>query len=439
MMRFNSVVINVFAFYVLISTTAQAAEWKLEPSVSLRTLYNDNVSMRTEEDIPVSSTGYSIDPQIRFAAEEQSLWDLSLSTRGKLTRYKDRPDADSDNVYVNFDSGRQTERMMLRLSASFTRNTNFDDEYDTESPDAGLLDDKSESDTILVSPSVSWSMSESSYVTLRLNSTDVKYDEVSTFSQSDYVTDNSILNITWDVAQNHRLGFTGSYADYANQEARYFYDQTVFQLDYTYTLNQVSNFKISVGARNTDILRKNILTGCDAYASNDLTTSLGVVPIENFPSGTCPLSSTFITIFRVFEDVEETDDGTTFDISYASDSESSGHKFSLGMNVSPSGISGAQIERNVSYKFIKSNTEKFTTNLLVDISETEALSNVYSSNDRVRYRIEPSFSYKLNRDWGVSFKYSYIAQNISDSDQDSISNSIYINLSLNWPKLATTY
>ncbi|MFK5984502.1 MAG: hypothetical protein QM479_03605, partial [Pseudomonadota bacterium] len=105
----------------------------------------------------------------------------------------------------------------------------------------------------------------------------------------------------------------------------------------------------------------------------------------------------------------------------------------------PSSFGSAQEQRSFTYQFNIKNTERFTTHLILNATETETVSGVDSSNDRTRYRIEPSVTYKLTKNWNLSFRYRYIEQNLSDSNEDSTSNAIFVNLFLHWPKLVTTY
>ena len=399
-MFFKSLILNVLIISVLAVGAAQSAEWKLEPSVSVSTQYNDNVGMRTEANNPVSSTGYTLDPKINIVAEEQYLWNMSLSTRAKFTRYQDIQNSDSNNIYMNLSSGWQTERAMLRLNAGYTRNTNFDDDYDTESPLAGLIDDKTERETVSFSPSIRWNLSQTSIVIFSITTTDISYDEVASTSFRDYTNDSASFQAYWQVLEKHTLGYTVSYSEQETPDYNYSSDTTVLNLDYTYNINQNSDLKVSLGGRRLISLQENSL---------------------------------------FFGDLKSEDNGITYSLSYSNQTERASNSFNASRNVVSSSTGSIQEQRSVNYKFSLKNTEKFTSNLLLDGSEALTIGAGDSSNDRTRYRVEPSIYYKLNRDWALSFKYSYINQTITDTDEDSTSNAVYINLSLNWPKLATTY
>jgi len=425
----------------VISTAAlKAAEWRAEPSVYLSAQYNDNVRMLAEDNNPLASPAYTLDPRIIFSGEEQYLWDLSVDARGKVTRFQDIEDADSDNVFFEFDGGKQTERSDWRLKTSFERNSNFDTDFDTESPDAGLLNDHTERKAATVSPSVSWSMSESSEISFNLISTDVSYDEVIDPRLKNYDTDSFSFNAFWRITQSHQLGFTSSYIEYESPAANFSYDQTILQLDYSYTINQVSSISLSVGGRRLN----SVTTVHVACVGNGVSVPIDDPFLEDLlVNGFCP--ETFddiggvIPITPVLEDQASEEDGTVVSFSYSSNTELASHNASVGRTVLPSSFGGAQEVRNASYQFNIKNTERLSTKFILDASETQTISGVDSSNDRTRYRVEPSISYKLNKNWNLSFSYKYIDQNLTNSNEDSVSNAVFVNLFLHWPKLATTY
>jgi len=428
--KISLVLLCVSVFFTV--SVLNAAEWKSEPGVSLKGQYNDNVRMRADENNPQASTGYTLEPRIKFAGEELRLWDMSVDTRAKITRFQDIEDGDSENLFFNFDGGRQTELTDWRLNANYSRNTNFDTDFDTSNPDVGL-GDRTERTNISIAPSVRWNSSETSQMRFSLNAAQVTYDEVTNLNYRDY--DNSSLNFNafWRLAENHQLGFTSSYTDYESPDANFSYNQTVLQMDYTYTINPLSSIAISFGGRNLDSLSTDVVTSCiidDSIGGGVLT------PVN----GQCP-DSPLIT--PVIEDVSNQDTGTVTNITYSSKSELTSHRFTGSRTISPSSFGGASELRSVTYQFSVNNTERFTTKLLLDAYDSSTVSGTPSSsrNDRTQYRIEPSISYRLTENWNLQFLYRHINQDYINraTGGESTSNAIYINLYLHWPKLVTTY
>lgn len=184
-----------FACGAVAVSNLHAAEWKSEPSLSMSAQYNDNVRLLPDSSDPESSTGYMVEPRIAFKVEEQHLWDMSLDARGRISRNQDVEDADSDSFFFVFDTKRQTELTDWKLNASFRRNSNFDTDFETQNKDSGvLLDDHTEEKISSVSPSVVWNMSETSQLSLLLNTTDVVYDELTNVDYENYDYDSIQLS-----------------------------------------------------------------------------------------------------------------------------------------------------------------------------------------------------------------------------------------------------
>lgn len=406
---------------MLYTSSLCAAEWKAEPSVGVRTQYNDNITLRSEDNNPQSSTGYTIDPRIKFTGVEQQLWDLSLDARGKLTRFQDIEDTDSNNVFIALGAGYNTERFKWRLNANLDRNTSLDTDFDTASPDAGLFDDRTERTTVSIAPSLRWNSGETSVMIFSVESTNVSFDKVLSSNLVDFENDKVSFQAYWGVSDNHSLGFTTSYTEQESPDTGFSSDTTVLNLDYTYTQSQSSTWKISLGGRQLNSLRKNgEFLGCDPESIFDGPTS-------------CAFG------LPILGDLESQDNGVVVNVAYSHDSERSSQRFNTYQNVVSSSTGGVQEQQNVSYSLDFRNTERFTTRLNLSGSRSETISGVDSSIDVVSYRLEPSVSYRLDKNWKLSFLYRHIQQNRIDSDVDSTSNAVNVNLYLHWPKLATTY
>jgi len=398
-----NILVCILAICLLSSGVSSAAEWKSEPSLFLKGQYNDNVRMRTDE-LKEASTGFTLEPRLKFAGEELQRWDMAVDTRAKITRFQDIEDGDSENLFFDFNGGRQTELTDWRLGANYSKNTNFDTDFDTSNPDAGI-GDRTERTTASISPSVRWNTSETSQIRFNLNSTQVTYGKVTSRNYTDY--DNNSLSFVayWMLAENHQLGFTSSYSEYDSPDANFSYDLAILQFDYTYNINPTSDLSLSLGGRRLDSLRT--------------------------------------VVIPVIEDISNQESGTVVNLSYSSQSETASHRFSGGRTISPSSFGGAQEVRSVTYQFSIKNTERFITKLLLDGSEASTVNGTASSflNDRTQYRIEPSVTYRLSKNWNLQFLYRYIAQDYTNSlvDRDATSNAVYINLYLHWPKFVTTY
>ena len=418
---------------MLFVMSTQAAEWKIEPGFVTTMQYNDNVKMSPDLGSAESSTGYTLEPRAKFSANEKGLWQLSLDASGKVTRFQDVEDSDSDNIFLAFGSARQTERSQWRLDASYKRNTNLDTDFETETPDSGLLlDDSTERNTAMIRPSVAWGVSENTQIELSLKASDVTFDEKTSQSYADFNDDSADFSVKWQAYKNHRFGVTSSYTEHETPSLNYSYEQLVVELDYRYSISESSEITLSYGKRTLESLRTDVVVACD--------TGLSVLPPVNGQcEETLSLGLFALQITPITQDISVENDGIVTNLSYVSSTETVSHNLNGGRSVIPSSSGGAQEVRSASYRLKIKNTERFTTSLFLSATDSETISGISSSTDRTRYRAGASLGYKLNKDWSLSFSYRHIEHNIESSDEDSSSNSIFVNLHLLWPKLATTY
>lgn len=414
------------------SGSVYAAEWNLTPSLISRVQYNDNPRLYPDSLDPQGSKVYTLNPRLSMSGEEFNRWDASLDINAKLTRYADIDNADNNNVFVALDSGTKTELTEWRLAARLEENTNFDSDFDTRTPDAGLfLDDKTVRNTLSVTPSAQWMLGETSILKFNIGRTDVSFDETSSTNYSDYTYDNLQLSYNWLFSENHRIGLTGAYSEFDSPQSDFSYDQTVLSLDYTYTINETSNVSMSVGSRSLDSLAEDVTVACEA---NGIEVPVGEVS----NTGECPVYP-FLEVITIKDDITQKNDGTVVNLAYSNQYQLSSFKLDMSRSVIPSSFGSAQEEKRVGLFVNRALTERLNTDIKFSASETRTLEGRSTINDRDRMQLSASMIYKLSRDINLILRYTYVEQTLLTTDQDSSSNALMINLFMGWPRLATTY
>ena len=437
-MSFKLPFIRVCALFVCMCAVflpnVNAAEWKAEPTVFLKAQYNDNIRMQPDI-LKEGTTGYTVEPRIKFAGEELNLWDMSVDTRAKISRYQDVSDADSDNLFFRFNGGRQTDLTDWRLGAVYSQNTNIDTDFDTSNGDAGI-GDRTIRNTMSVTPSILWNISEVLQFRFNLSLSQISYDEVRNLKYRDYVNNDLSFVANWVLAENHRFGFTSSYTEYDSPDANFSYEQAVLQMDYTYKINPTSDLSFSLGGRQLNSLRVTVL--CDAQVATYLS------PPEGCPdSVTDKITGTVYPVTTVIENATNQDTGTVTNITYINSSETMTHRFTGGRTISPSSFGGASEILSATYQVSMKYTERLTAKLILDAYSSTTVSGTATSKfyDREQYRLEPSVSYRVSKNWNLQFLYRRINQNYINrlNNADRVSNIVYVNLFLHWPKLVSTY
>lgn len=421
-------VVSLVCLALATINVVNAAEWKIEPSLTTRVQYNDNPRLFPDDIEPDGSPVYSLNPRLALKADEFNQWDALLDMSAKLTRYQDVEDADNNNIFLALDSGTKTELTEWRLAAKLEENTNFDTDFDTKTPDAGLLlDDKTLRKTLSVTPSLQWSLSETSLINFSLNHSDVSFDEVRQTNLVDYEYDTAQFSYSTLLIENHRLGLTGSYSEFDSPENKFSYDQTVLSVDYTYTINESSNIALSVGNRSIKSLIKDVIVACEVQGQ--------ILPTID---GECP-PNPFFQVNTVLEDIAQKNDGSVVNMSYSYLYEAGLFRIDGGRSVIPSSFGAAQEEISANLLFRYKSTERLSSEIKLGVSETEALSGVSLLSDRKRLQLDTGVTYRIAREMNLNLLYRYISQDITVTGQESTSNAILVNFVIRWNRLATTY
>jgi predicted porin len=274
-------------------------------------------------------------------------------------------------------------------------------------------------------------LSETSLLNFSIGHTDVSFDETSNDNYSDYTYDNLQLSYTWLFSENHRIGLTGTYSEFDSPESDFSYDQTVLSLDYTYTINETSNISMSVGSRQLDSLAEDVTVGCEVEGFVD------PVPLDP-NTGECPIPS-FFGPTPIIEDITQKNDGTVVNLAYSNQYQRSSFRLDMSRSVIPSSFGSAQEEKRAELFANHALTERLNSDIKFSASETRTLDGGNSINDRDRMQLSMSLVYKLSKDTNLSLLYNYVEQTLIETEQDSASNALMINLYMGWPRLATTY
>lgn len=407
----------VFANLVLwlLPVAASAAEYSAEPALYLGGQYNDNVRLApvNQED----SSGYTVEPHLRLKAEEQ-IWNVNLDSRYRLVRYSAVDRADSDNAFVNLGSQYKTELQTFNLSGKYERNTTVDTVFDTQLPESGLTTDNVERKTKSVSPSWSWLFAEGWYLNVNLNKTRIQYDKTNISGLNDYETQSGGVGINWQLSETNLLGMYISKLNYDSKLSNFKFEQPSLQFSYINQLSESTKLTFSAGRWKMASTVTNYLIDCNAFI---------------FRNGNLECVS------PVYGDKDYNDRGNLMSLKYESKTETGTWNVDLKRTINPSGYGTAQQEDRLTYQLHHRFLERHSLNLILDDRKTVTVQGANNSQDRRLYRIQPSWGYKLTKNWNLIVRYTYLKQHMLERNADSESNAIYVTLSMNWPRLVSSY
>lgn len=216
--RGGAVVMAVGALILVAAGTARAAEWIVEPSIAVESLYDDNLDLTIDDTESVS--GYLILPRLQVKANTE-VSKTALDGYVAYTDYGDSDVEDKSEVATYLTSERQTsERGTLGLRGEYRRDTLF--ERTDFGPGTGNIRDVDiglSRDTEvrrhfwMLEPSWNWLLSERSAVRFGYRHTDSRYTNATGTDLVDYteqgvsttysrsLTDRSDVNVTVNAAR----------------------------------------------------------------------------------------------------------------------------------------------------------------------------------------------------------------------------------------------
>lgn len=179
--------------------TAAAADWSVDPKVTLRAETDDNHRMTELPGQEISVSGGRLDSQLAIrAATPRSTF--RLIPRVQATLYPDDEDEETDNYYLRTGWDYRGERSEISLDADYSMRTILGRYFPgTATPEDGELGEpgrgevtgrstgKTDEERFGVAPAVAFELTERTSLALKAGYSDVQFDEEVTDDREDYV------------------------------------------------------------------------------------------------------------------------------------------------------------------------------------------------------------------------------------------------------------
>ena len=150
------------------SAAAVAAEWSVEPSVSAREEYNDNIRFTNAPHPGVWQT--TLSPKVKFSSKTE-VSEVSGSAQMNFNRYANEHDLDRNDRMFSVLGSLTSERDVWGMNASY----NQDSTSESERLTTGVVQSRTQRSVTGLSPSWSRALTEKSSVRLDYNYQGVKY------------------------------------------------------------------------------------------------------------------------------------------------------------------------------------------------------------------------------------------------------------------------
>ncbi|MGB5260824.1 MAG: outer membrane beta-barrel protein [Gammaproteobacteria bacterium] len=388
----NRLLVSTIALMAPLSL--QAAEWSMEPKISLRTGYNDNIRLTS---FPHDSVWEAaLTPSVKFAVAKE-LSGLSGDARVSVRRFtggsgnESSDTLDREDYHLGTDAWYNTQRDSLRANLDFTRDSTLDSELD----ETGNVVELATRERFTLGPSWTRVLTELTRLELTYQYSNVDF--------SDDPGPQNLVNYDFHVASASLLRqFTpriqgtlaAGYSSY-RPESNFDSDTLSLQVGLSNNFSETLVGSFLVGLRQT---------------TSDSSQPIGTEDDTNSPVYSASLTRTL---------------------------ENGSFGASLSRSTTPGGdgelLDSTRLVLTGEYKL----TETVRTSLRAQYAENETIVNRIgiqpSKNTEDFFRVTPKIHWRWAREWSLTGEYQY-ARDDNVNNQKATRNAVYLTLSYLPPK-----
>jgi len=394
----------------LAADSCRGAEWSFEPSVSLRSEYNDNIQLTPDPHPTV--WGMMLSPDVKFSLATETLTvtgGLNLS----FNRYLNQPQLNIDNYDLSLRSRYKAERDSLQLDFDAIRDSTLVSELAT----TGVVLAYAPRNLLTVTPSWSRALTEATSISASYRYTNVRYQHTSGTNLTDYQDQSASLGMQSIVDEGKVLNLAAYYDRYETPSPQTRQNTYGVHGGYDHAFSETLRGTFLVGWRRTQSTVSSQVLICDGPIvvgiCNGTVTETTAVQKQN-TSG--------FTLNAVLEKRSETDTVTG----------------RLSQEIYPSGAGSLVQTQRVGINWAKQWSPTLTSNVDAAAYQTDYIGGVVTSSNSRYYSLNSSLSWRLS-EWGkLDVGYNYARQKYDTVPVAASNNVIYLSFSYAWPKLSVS-
>ena len=396
----------------LFSLTAQSAEWSIEPSVSVREEYNDNIRLTT---LPHKSVwGTSLTPSVNFSSKTE-ISEVTGGARLNFNRYSGEPTLDRNDQIFSLVSKYKTERNTFGLNGSYVH----DSTQASELISTGVVLARKQRTNLTLNPSWTTFASERTWFTLDYQLSRVKYEDSAATGLIDYNNQTASLAAVHRLSEQDQLSGTVYYSKYETSPANFKSNTSGLRLGITHDFSETLTSSLTVGARSTSSTSQQNALVCPAPI---IFCQFGLIPYDVVP---------FTTKTRSH--------GYTLNANLGKQFETTTLSGQVSREVNPSG-NGALVQADrIGFSLANKFSPTLTGALDASIYRSRYLGNVISRSDSRYYTVGPRLSWRMSEWWSLDTGYTHARQEYDNAGSTAATaNSAYVLVRYDWPKLAVS-
>lgn len=415
-----------------LSLSGKAAEWSMEPGVSLRTGMDDNIRLLTEDQDGAKDTVWetSVIPRVDFGVKTETRGitgraDFAVRRFHGGSGLTSSNALDREDAHFDLNSFYSTSRNNLGFAFNFTRDSTLDSELD-ETGEA--ISSRATRHRYTLAPNWSHVLSER----MRLN-LDYRYVKI------DYSDDPGVTNLTeydYHVLSTSLVRMLSERIS-ATALVSYSLYEPETNLD-----SKTLSVQGGLSREFSETLSASFLAGWRKTKSDQLIPNgfcVGTDPDAGFPE--CPGG---IPVVTRLETDESDDNGSVFSFDINKKLYEGSLSASLIRQSTPSGRDGKLLDtttlRVSADRRIK---ERLRASLTAQVTDRETITSTTSgidsdSDNRKFYSISPEIIWKWRRDLDLRVTYRYRLAERDVTSDNATSNAFYITLNYRLPRLAVS-
>ena len=396
----------------LFSLTAQSAEWSIEPSVSVREEYNDNIRLTT---LPHKSVwGTSLTPAVNFSSKTE-ISEITGGARLNFYRYSGEPNLDSNDQIFSLLSKYKTERNTFGLNGSYVRDSTLASELIS----TGVVQARKQRGNLTLNPSWTTFASERTWFTLDYQLSRVKYDDAAAAGLNDYNNQTASVSAVHRLSEQDQLSGTIYYSKYETSPANFKSNTTGLRLGITHDFSETFNGSLTLGTRSTLSKSQQNALVCPAPV---ILCQFGLVSFQVVPFTT-----------------ETRSDGYTLNASLNKQFETTTLSGQISREANPS-ANGALVQADrIGFSVANKFAPTLTGSVDASIYRSRYIGNIITSSNSRYYTVGPRLSWRMSEWWSLDTGYTHSRQEYDNaSAAAATANSAYVLVRYDWPKLAVS-
>ncbi len=399
----------LLALPALLPLAVHAAEWAIEPSISSRANWTDNINLTPKARENVFS--WSVGPRVTFARRTEATEVAGTASVG-INRYPGNSALDTDDAGLSLASQLRGERNTYGLSAAYTR----DSTLQTELATTGIALARAQRDLATLSPSWSYSLTERSSVFAQYRYDQAHYQ--SGIGLVDYSNQQGSGGYQYLLSERSAATLSASYSRYRTDDASILQSSYGVNVGLTHNPLERLTLALGIGSRRTDTKITNTATFCP-FGPVIICNTFGI-PLET-------LTATSNT----------SNSGLSYNASADYKWERTTANFSASRDINPTG-SGLVVQTD---RLAVGIGRQFSEKLSGNSSAVWLVSRYIGglSGDIDYYNLNTSLSWKLDEWWSAGGGYSFAYQKVKGAPDSASANTVYLSISFNWPKISISH